>query len=110
MTKQEGDRGFADQPRRLPVLLDPGHVDVRNEVVELGALEHEHADSVVRLGLLMEGDQFADQLRPQKIHGRGGNLHELNAPLLVYCERLENQVISFSLGELTRFAWMQRFL
>ena len=38
MTEQEGDRRFAGQLRRLrPVLLDPGHVDVGDEVVGVGA-------------------------------------------------------------------------
>ena len=90
MAKQQGDRRLAGQLRRLrPVLLDPGHVDVGNEVVGVGALEHEHLDGVVGLGLLNEGDQIADQLGPQKIHGRGRDLREQNGPFLAHGERLE---------------------
>ena len=92
MAKQEGDRRFAGQLRRLlPVLFDPGHVDVGNEIVGVGALEHEHLDGVVGLGSLNEGDQIADQFGPQKIHGRGRNFREQNGPFLAHLERLENQ-------------------
>ena len=90
MAKQEGDRGFAGQFRRLrPVLVDPGHVDVGDEVVGIGTLEHENLEGVVSLGSLDEGDQIADQFGSQKIHGRGGNVHEQNGPLLTHGERLE---------------------
>jgi len=42
VSKQQAVLRFADQPRRLlPQLLDPGHVDVRNEIVAVGAREHE---------------------------------------------------------------------
>jgi Response regulator receiver domain len=82
-------------PRRLisreaRSLFDPGHVDVGNEIVGVAALEHEHLDGVVGLGYLNEGDQIADQFGPQKIHGRGRNLHEQNSTFLAYPERLES--------------------
>ena len=87
------DRRFAGQLRRLlPVLFDPGHVDVGNEIVGVGALEHEHLDGVVGLGSLNEGDQIADQFGPQKIHGRGRNFREQNGPFLAHGERLENRI------------------
>ena len=90
MAKQERDRRFAGQLRRLrPVLRDPGHVDVGDEVVGVGAREHEHLDGVVGLGSLDEGDQIADQLGPQQIHGRGRDLREQNGPFLAHGERLE---------------------
>jgi hypothetical protein len=61
MAKQEGDRRIAGQLRRpRPVFIDPGHVDVGNEVVGVGALEHEHLDGVAGLDSLNEGDQIAD--------------------------------------------------
>jgi hypothetical protein len=64
MAKQEGDRRFAGQFRRLrPVLVDPGHVDVGDEVVGIGTLEHEHLEGVASLGSLDEGDQIADRVR-----------------------------------------------
>ena len=86
-------RRFADQLRRLlPVLFDPGHVDVGNEIVGVGALEHEDLDGVVGLGSLNERDQIADQFGPQKIHRRGRNFHEQNGPFLAHGERLEDQV------------------
>src|SRR5262245_34788343 len=51
MTKHEGDGWLAGQPCRcLAVLLDPGHVDVGNEIVGVGALENDHPYSVVGLG------------------------------------------------------------
>ena len=91
MAKQERDRRFAVKLRRLlPVLFDLGHVDVGNEIVGVGALEHEHLEGVVGLGSLNERDQIADQLGPQKIHGRGRNFHEQNGPFPAHLERLEN--------------------
>jgi hypothetical protein len=55
MAKQEGDRQIAGQRRRLrPVFADPSHVDVGNEVVGVGAREHEHPGGVAGLGALDE--------------------------------------------------------
>ena len=46
MTKQAAERRFAGELRRfLPVFADPSHVDVRDEVVGVGAREHEHLDA-----------------------------------------------------------------
>ena len=71
MAKQKGNRRFAGQLRCLrPVLPDPGQVDVGDEVVRIGALEHEHLDGVVGLGALNEGDQIADQFGAEEIHRR----------------------------------------
>ncbi len=62
---------FAGELRRLfPVLFDPRHVDVGNEIVRVGALEHEHLEGFVGLGPLNERDQITDQFGSQKIHGR----------------------------------------
>jgi hypothetical protein len=95
VAKQEGDLGFSGQLRCLrPVFLDPGHVDVGNEVVGISALEHQHLENLVGFGLLNEGNQIADQLWPQKIHGRSRNFSEQNGPFLAHGERFEN----FSLG------------
>src|SRR5262249_30756046 len=61
ITKQQGERRFAGQLRRLrSVLVDFGHVDVGNEIVGVGALEHEHLDGLIRLSSLYERDQIAD--------------------------------------------------
>ena len=88
---RRADRRFAGQLRRLlPVLLDPGHVDVGNEIVGVGAFEHEHLDGGVGLGLLHEGDQIADQFGPEKIHGRSPNFREQNGLFFAHLERLEN--------------------
>jgi hypothetical protein len=96
VVKQERDRRLAGQLRRLlPVLIDPGHVDMRNEVVGVGAAEHEHLDGVVGLGSLNEGDQVADEFGPEQIHGRGRDLREQNGPLLAHGERVEYHGISF---------------
>jgi hypothetical protein len=90
MAKQEGDRRLADQFRRLfPVRRDSSHVDVRDEVVGVGAPEHEHLQRVVRLGALNERDQVADQLGPEEIHRRGRDLREDSGPVDMHCECLE---------------------
>src|SRR5262245_1156388 len=56
---------------RLAVLLDPSNVNVRNEVVRISALEHDHLDRIVGLGSLNQCDQITDEFRPLKIHWRG---------------------------------------
>ena len=61
-----------------------------NEVVGVGALEHEYLDAVVGLGPLNEGDQIPDELGPQKIHGRGRQSANRTAPFLAHGERFEN--------------------
>jgi hypothetical protein len=58
--EHEGDRGLACQFRRLcSILGDLRHVDVGDEVVGVGAAEHEHPDIAVRLGCRYQGDQVA---------------------------------------------------
>jgi hypothetical protein len=70
MTEQEGDGRFAGQLRRLlPVLFDPRHVDLRNEIILVGARENEHLAGVVGLGLLNEGDQIANQFWSKRFIG-----------------------------------------
>ena len=70
MTEQEPDRRFAGQLRRLlPVLFDPRHIDVGNEIVGVCALEHEYLDGVIGLGPLNEGYQVADQFGPKRFIG-----------------------------------------
>ena len=75
----------------------------RKEIIGVGALEHEHLDGPVGLGSLNEGDQIADQFGPHKIHGRGRNFHEQNAPVLTHGERLENHLISPLFSSLIAF-------
>src|SRR5215468_4952666 len=63
--EKKADRRFTDELRRLlPVLFDPGHVDMGDEIVGVGTLEDEYLDGVVGLSLLNERDQIADQFRP----------------------------------------------
>jgi hypothetical protein len=70
MAKQKPDRRFAGQLRGFrPVLFDPGHVDVGNEIVGVRALEHEHPRRLVGLGALDEGDEITHQLGPQRFMG-----------------------------------------
>jgi hypothetical protein len=70
--EQEGDRRIAGQLRRLrPVRIEPGHVDVGDEVVGVGAPEHEHLD---------QGDQIAHDLGAQQVHGRGRDVGEQHGP------------------------------
>jgi hypothetical protein len=53
VAEKKADRRFADKLRRLlPVLFDPGHVDVGNEIVGVCTLEHGYLDGAVGLGLL----------------------------------------------------------
>jgi hypothetical protein len=52
------------------------NVDVRNEVLGVGTLEHEYSERIIGLGLLNEGDQITNQFWPQKVHGRGGDFRE----------------------------------
>ena len=88
--KKEGDRRFAGQLcSLLTVRLDPGDVDVGNEVVRVGAPEDEHADGVVGLGSLDERNQIADQVGPQKVHRRGRNAREQDGLFPTNGERLE---------------------
>src|SRR5262249_14353948 len=98
MTKHEGDRSFACQLRRLlAVFFDPGHVDVRDEIVRVGTLQHKHFDGVVGLGLLNEGHQIANQFWAQKIHGRGCDVRKQNTPLLPHSQRLLTSITYFKL-------------
>jgi hypothetical protein len=64
-------------------------IDVRDEVLRIGAAEHHHADFVVGLGALDERDQVADQLRPEQVHGRRRDLREPDAPFLPQTQRPE---------------------
>jgi hypothetical protein len=96
VVEQKGKRRLACQLRRLgSVVVYPCQVDVGDEVVGVGALEHEHLDGVVGLRLLNQGDEIANQFGRQEVHGRRPNLHEQNGPLVVHGERLENHRISF---------------
>ena len=70
MTEQESDRGFAGQLRRLgPVLGGPGEIDVRDEVVGVGACEHEYLARAVCLDTLNQGDEVTDEFGPRRFIG-----------------------------------------
>jgi hypothetical protein len=65
VVEQQRDRRLAGQLRRLlAVLRDPRQVHVGDEVVRVGAREHEHLDSGVGFRALDQRDQIADQLGP----------------------------------------------
>ena len=90
VAKQQSDGSFSTQLRGfLPVLRDLCQVDVRDEVVGVGAPEHQHLECLVCLGSLDKGDEITDQLGPEKVHRRGGNLGEENSPVETHGERLE---------------------
>jgi hypothetical protein len=74
---------------------------VGDEVVGVGALEHEHLDGVVGLRLLNQGDEIANQFGRQEVHGRRPYLHEQNGAFVVHGERLENHRISFLVAPAT---------
>lgn len=77
MAKQEAERRFTGQPRRLlPVFAEPCHVDVGNEVVGIGAREHKYLERAVSLGSLNQRNEIADQFGPKKIHGWGRDVRE----------------------------------
>src|SRR6185369_12137643 len=53
--KDLADRGIPVELRcRLSVLLDPSNINVGNEVIRISALEYEHLDRLVGLGLMNE--------------------------------------------------------
>ena len=94
VAKQQRDGRFAGQLRRFrPVLRDPRQVDVRDEVVGIGALEHEHLERLVRLGSLQQGDEIADELGAEKVHRRGRDLDEEDSPVDLRGECLERPAI-----------------
>jgi hypothetical protein len=73
----------------VTVLLDPSHIDMGYEIVRVGALEHQHLEHRVGLGASNEGDQIADQLRPDEIHGRSRDRRKQNGSFLAHHKRLE---------------------
>jgi hypothetical protein len=90
MSEQRGDRGLAGQLGRLGAVLgDPFEVDVRDEVVRVGAREHDDAARRVRLGALDQGDEVTDELGAEEVHGRGRDLDEEDARVDPHVERLE---------------------
>src|SRR5215470_11856958 len=63
--KKKADRRFTDELGRLPpVLFDPGHVDMGDEIVGIATPEHEYLGGVIGLGLLYERNQIAHQFCP----------------------------------------------
>jgi hypothetical protein len=55
VAKQEADRRLPGKfRRRLPVLFDPGYIDVSNEIIGVGAREHDYLDGIIGLGSLNE--------------------------------------------------------
>src|SRR5580700_6034123 len=71
---------FAGELRgAVPVFGDPVQVDVGDEVIGVSALEHDHADVVVGLRLLDEGDKVSDQFGSDEIQWRRRDIHEEDA-------------------------------
>src|SRR5262249_19584932 len=90
IAEQRGDRRLAGEPRRfLPVLLDAREIDVRDEVIGVGAREHEHLEPVVCLGLRDQRDEVSDELRAEEIHGRRRDLDEQHGLLALVLGRSE---------------------
>jgi hypothetical protein len=72
MAKQEAERRFTGQPRRLlPVFAEPCHVDVGNEVVGIGAREHKYLERAVSLGSLNQRNEIAGPVRSQEDSSAG---------------------------------------
>ena len=99
VVEQQRKRWLARQPRCLgPILGDPRHVDVGDEVVRVGALEHQDPDAVIGLGLLDQRDQIANQLGRQEIHRRRRDLHHHDCAVWTHGECLENHGTPLSMG------------
>src|SRR6185312_17293306 len=91
IAKHQADRSFARQPCCLcSILLDLDHVDMRDEIVRINDLEHEHLGGVISLTLLNQGNKITDQCGPQQVHRRGCDLRKQNAAFLTHIQRLEN--------------------
>ena len=81
MAEEQRDRRLPRElGRLLPVLRDPRQVHMGDEVVRVGAAEHEHPDPLVGLGALDQRDEVADQFRPEQVHGRSRDLRESTRP------------------------------
>src|SRR6185436_17733250 len=66
----KGDRRFASQLRGLlPVFFGPGHVGVCDEMVGVGAPEHEHLDGVFGLGSPNEETRSRTSSGPKRFMG-----------------------------------------
>ena len=63
------------------VLRDPRQVDMRDEVVGVAALEHQHPACVVGFGSLDHRDEIANQLRAEEVHRRSEDLGEEHRPV-----------------------------
>src|ERR1700759_5417597 len=69
---------------------------MRNEVLRIGAPEHEHPDGPVGLSSLNERNQIADELGPQQVHGRGRDLREEDGPFSAFKNRRSGHGLSGS--------------
>jgi hypothetical protein len=88
--EHQTERRLAGELRRLVAILgDPGHVHVRDEVVRVGAEEHDHPHALVGLGPLNQRDQVADQLGSEEIHRRSGDFRKEDSAVAPHPDRLE---------------------
>jgi hypothetical protein len=62
---------------------------MRDVVVTVAALEHQHLVCVVCFGSLDQGDEIANQLRAEEIHGWSEDLGKEKRPVDVHGDRLE---------------------
>ena len=60
-----------------------------DEIFGVGALKHQHLERLVGFGSLDKGDEIADQLGAEEIHGRGVDLGEENRPVDEHGDGLE---------------------
>jgi hypothetical protein len=75
VAKQRGDRRFAGQSCGFRAILgDPCEVEVRDEVVRVGALEDDHLQLVVCVRVLNERDKVVNERRAEKVHRRRRDL------------------------------------
>jgi hypothetical protein len=82
VAKQEGDRGFSGPRCLRPVFLDPGHVDMGNEIVGVSALENEHLESLVDFGPLNKGTRSRTNSGPSRFMGSAAMSANRTAPSL----------------------------
>jgi hypothetical protein len=100
--EQDADRGFAGELRCfLSILFYAGDVDMWNEVIRIGAPEDEHPHGSVAFRLLDQRDKVADQIGPEKIHGRRGYPYEQNGGVLLHAQRRETRGHANLLVEVT---------
>ncbi|MNT46610.1 hypothetical protein D3C72_1832700 [compost metagenome] len=62
---------------------------MRDEIVGIGAPEHENPDAFVSFGVLNQAYQIAHHADAEQVHRGCGYLHEKNRTVAAHFERLE---------------------